>query len=347
MSKCDLRVELDKREYRPGETIRGTVQVATDAAVKCKALTVTLQWRTHGRGNRAQGVTAFKQVFEGEWTEGQQSYPFTFTAPPGPGTYHGHILNIDHYVTATADIPWSLDPKDEVEILLPAVDSAHYPYGPEYKPPTELLQASHSGSNIGSLLLGGCFGVPGCAISIGGLGFALSVLRGNMENVFPAIFMTLFGIPFMAVGFGVAFMLQKRRMAQAKIGQPMVKVSPNPARPGERVTVQAILEPRGAITLADGKVSFKGLEQVVSGSGTDRTTHSHEVHNEERPLSTGGRNVQPGETVSLQESFTVPETAAPTFMADDNHLKWTVSLAIGIDGWPDWEQDYPLTIRPK
>jgi hypothetical protein len=175
----------------------------------------------------------------------------------------------------------------------------------------------------------------------------VSLLRGNTENVFPAIFMTLFGIPFMAVGFGVAFLMQKRRMAQAKIGQPLVKLSPNPARPGDRVTVQAIFEPRSAITLADGTVRLQGQEEVVSGSGTDRTTHRHDLHSEERPLSLAGRRVEAGETVSVHESFTVPQTAPPTFMADDNRLKWTVTLGIGIDGWPDWEQDYSLTIRPK
>jgi hypothetical protein len=351
MSKCDLSIRLEKTDatYAPGEAVRGTVWVTADQAMKCNALTVSLQWRTHGRGNRREGPAVALTLFQGEWNAGdQQSYPFVLTAPAGPATYHGNVLNVDHYVTARADVPWSLDPKAEREILIPAVDTPAYDFGPAYQTPADAMRSDSQGSIVGSVLAAGCFGLPGLAIILGGVGFMFSaVTKGDASQLFPGIFMLLFGLVFAAVGFGVAFMMYKRKLAQQRLGQPLTQVNPNPARPGERVTVQAIVEPRVALTMADGAIEFKGMETVVSGSGTNKTTHTHQVHAFKKVLSMAGRRVEPGETVTVQEVIAIPEDASPTFSAADNRLSWTASLRIGIDGWPDWEKDFPITVRPR
>jgi hypothetical protein len=350
MSKCELVIQTEKSgpQCTPGEIIRGRVRATLgENPVKCRALTIRHEWRTHGRGNTRSGTSASITLFEGAWAAGErQEYPFELKVPTGPATYHGHFLNVDHYLVAEADVPWSFDPKAELELLLPAVDSPDYSFGPEYKEPAAEMRAASQSSTLASCLVGGCFGLPGLAIILGGIGMLVGAIHGHGDYA-GGIFLSLFGIPFAAIGFGLVYVMQKRRLAQQRLGLPLIKVSPNPARPGERVSVQVFMEPPKALNLADSRISLVGREKVVSGSGTNRTTHTHDIHLTDEDLNTAGRHVEPGEPVTLQQSITIPTDAAPTFVADDNELKWAIKVQIGIEGWPNWEQEYPVTVRPR
>lgn len=350
MSKCELSIQLDRADptYRAGETVRGHVFVSTDEAVKCRSLTVTVQWRTHGRGNRCCGTPISVSLFEGDWPAGhEESYAFELPAPTSPATYHGEVLNVDHYLTARADVPWSIDPKAEVELLVPAVDAPEYDFGSKYRPPEAEIRSAATGSNIASVMLAGCFGLPGAAMVLGAMGLLARYFTVHGDTLFPGIFLFLFGGTFALVGFGTAFLLQKRRLAQRRLGAPLTQITPNPVRQGGRVSVQVLAEPPKALELEDGKIRLVGRESVVSGSGTNRTTHGHTVFEHEQVLPMAGRRIEAGETLSIQETLTVPTDAAPTFVGDDNELKWTISVRIGIKGWPDWEQEFPLTVRPR
>src|SRR5689334_7308514 len=122
MSKCELIIQTEKDgpDCTPGEVIRGRVRATLgEHPVKCRALTLRHEWRTHGRGNQRSGTSASVTLFEGDWAAGErQEYPFELKVPNGPATYHGHFLNVDHYLVAEADVPWSFDPKAELELLL-------------------------------------------------------------------------------------------------------------------------------------------------------------------------------------------------------------------------------------
>ena len=121
MSKCELEIvfDNDKREYHVGDTVKGKVNVKVNASCQCDKLTLDHQWRTHGRGNRAQGRVDSENLFSGQWdTPGTYAYPFELILPAGPLTYRGHHINVDWYLNARADIPWAIDPKAEEEVIL-------------------------------------------------------------------------------------------------------------------------------------------------------------------------------------------------------------------------------------
>ena len=116
------RLDRADRRYRIGEVVAGRVEVRVDADCTCNGLEVTRLWATHGKGNRAQGAEESQTLFTGTWRAGEtHDYEFRFTIPPGPLTYHGEYLNVDHYIQATADIPWAFDPSAEEELLEPEV----------------------------------------------------------------------------------------------------------------------------------------------------------------------------------------------------------------------------------
>jgi len=336
MSKCDLEVRLDgnQRTFKPGEIVRGRVRVTPNENVECRGLKLWVGWRTHGRGNTREDPDAIvKDLFHGNWSAGQaQEYAFEFPAPGGPATYHGTVLNVDHYVTATADIPWASDPRAEVEILVPGEDGADYDHGPVF--------ASAANEPLAALTSAGVKPSPVMKVV-----FPIVALAAMAGFFFYGgwVILPVIGL----VILGASFALMKRKVAERRLGKPLVKLQPNPAKVGASVAVQVMFEPPTAVVLKGGSVKLIGIERVVSGSGTNRTTHRHEVCTVERPLPFADRRVGAGQPIAVQETLTLPESCGPSFMADDNQLLWTVHVTIGVEGWPDWENAYPLTVRPR
>lgn len=342
MSKCDLIIDLDsaKRVFLPGEVIRGVVEVVVNSEVRCDGLTLTSLWQTHGRGNRRSGGEQAQELFRGTWLAGEtHHYPFEVVAPEGPVTYHGHYLNVDHYLRATADIPWALDPKAEEEFVLelpPGATGYRQPGEPDAVGEVSAT-AAKVGQAIGAVF-GGCFMIPGLIALVVGVGV---VAKGELGGILPIVMGTIFT----AVGGLVVFLALRNTLAERKLGEVLVAVKPERAAPGEEVSVQLQFSPRSRVQLNRVTARLVGKEVVVSGSGTNRTTHTHELARVERELS-GECMIHAGEGVDLDATFTVPPDAPLSFHASDNDLRWTVEVHVDIPGWPDWTKDVPLVVAP-
>ena len=110
MSKCDIRIEFKRKDrtYLGGETVTGRVFIRVNESVNSKGITLTNQWRTHGRGNVTSGpkntteLEAAKSYLPGE----EYEFPFSLQTVTDPVTYHGTLINVDHYVSGQMDVPW-------------------------------------------------------------------------------------------------------------------------------------------------------------------------------------------------------------------------------------------------
>ena len=122
MSRCDITIEFDRanRTYLGGETVSGEVHIMVNKDTTSDGIVLENMWKTHGYGNsdganlELQELAKRTQLKAGQ----EMSFPFSFTAALGPTTYHGHHINLDHYVTAYIDVPWALDPKVTEDYLL-------------------------------------------------------------------------------------------------------------------------------------------------------------------------------------------------------------------------------------
>ena len=122
MSKCEIRIEFDRKDrtYSGGESISGRVHIRVNEPVKSKGISLTHHWRTHGRGNVTSGpkqtilLESARSYSPGEAHE----LPFSVDAATHPVTYHGTLINVDHYVSVQMDVPWAFNPKAEEEYLL-------------------------------------------------------------------------------------------------------------------------------------------------------------------------------------------------------------------------------------
>ncbi len=321
MSKCDLTIVFDRpdRQYQGGEEVTGSVQVSVNADVLCDGLSIEHRWQTHGRGNRATGPKLSSVVFQGQWRAGESvSYPFRFTAPNGPPTYRGRYLNIDHYVRARADVPWALDPKTEEEYtLLPGVGS----YG--NRPDTSTGQGQTLQTGLTAL------GIPiGVVMIITGIVFC-----------FP------FGIVLIPGGCIVLFFASRRMMAEKRLGKVDLHCGPSEVAPGSDLPLMLKFTPSAAGQLNRITAKLTGVERCVSGSGTNKSTHTHKLHDRTVTLSRS-RQLQPNRPVALQCRVPIPETTAFSFSAHDNDLVWQLEVRIDIPLWPDWIAKRILTVRP-
>ncbi|RMG16085.1 MAG: hypothetical protein D6731_06895 [Planctomycetota bacterium] len=344
MAKCDLLIVIDqgKDTFRVGETVSGRVQVSVDSDCRCNGLSIERLWATHGRGNRTSGGKEEQVLFQGEWRAGEQhSYPFSFAIPPGPVTYHGHYLNVDFYLRAQADIPWAFDPKAERElVVLPPEDPGALAVpSPE---PTEgfdqVLQTVNAfGGNL-VLIFGGVFFLVGLGVLIPG-----ALLVGSKGTIgLPPL---LFGVVFSLVGGFIGYMAIRNRLAEKKLGPVLLKAEPVRLGPGESVALSLRFTPRARANLNRITATLQGKEVVVSGSGTNRTTHTHTLHTETRELHSGG-DLFPGEEQDLAETLSLPADAPFSFSAPSNQLVWSLTAHIDVAGWPDWSQSVPLVVTP-
>lgn len=341
MSKCDLAIEFDRsdRTYRPGETVSGKVTVQVNAKCQCNGLKVARLWHTHGRGNRDEGGKVEEVVFSGEWWPGEvHSYPFSFEVPAHPVTYRGNLVNVDHYVAVRADIPWALDPKAEEEFLLLASEES-------------VAQASQQGS--GAQQAAASFNAMGaaCGLIFGGIFFCAGLipliigLVGLAQGELAAVMAIPFGGVFMLVGGGIAFMGVRKVLAERKLGQVEVEVTPRALNPGDTVEIALRFAPRTRVTLNGITATLKGGEVAVSGSGTNRTTHRHGFHDEAQQILSA-MDVYSEEGTTARGTFRIPDDAAPSFWASDNRVEWTIELHVDIARWPDWTSSERLTVLP-
>ncbi|HID74651.1 MAG TPA: hypothetical protein EYP56_01490, partial [Planctomycetaceae bacterium] len=318
MSKCDLEIFFDRRDrtYRPGDLVRGTVSVEVNKDVHCDGLVLETYWQTHGRGNTATGSKPSMVLFRGDWAAGtRHEYPFQFTAPDGPPTYHGHYLNIDHYVHVRAQIPWALDPKcKEDYLLLPG----SRPYGnlPQSDKPRNLTA------------LAGTLGVPlGVLILIVGLLF------------FPC------GLLLVPVALIAIFLGLRKKLAEKKLGRVELQCKAPTVSPGGAVPLRLRFTPRKRCRLNGITAKLTAVERCVSGSGTNRTTHVHRLYQKTMAL-VDECQLAAKEPVEAEVAVPIPETAAYSFSAPDNELRWELEVRIDIPLWPDWVDKRTLIVRP-
>jgi len=320
-AKCDLSIELDQpeRRYRPGDPITGLVRVQVGGETKCDGLTITQQWRTHGRGNRASGPALPVELFRGPWQPGTYTYPFRLECPREPASYHGEVLNVDWYLDARADVPWAIDAKASTDFFVDYGADASY----------ELLvhgaeEALSQASAVFLLFLLPFWGAGFFVLYLGVTETPVALIGGGAWLLF--------------VGF-LTYLVVKKRVAKAAFSRFAPEVSGGVDGP---LVVELGYATQRRVNAVEAKLVAE--EVVVSGSGTNQTTYreiAYELGERKVVGSIGQR--------SLSFTFDVPHpsTVGYSFEASDNQLRWYVSFDCDIEGWPDLEQRVELELRPR
>lgn len=342
MSRCELAILLDRPDatYRPGELIRGVVTVGVNATCHCDDLSIELQWRTHGRGNIASGSPNKVSLGTHEWSEGDTaSHRFELIAPEGPVTYHGHFLNVDHYLVSRADIPWAIDPKAEAFVVLaPAPIEVEAGQRGYREGPRAIVRGAP-----GALVRSGS-GSPAARFGCGGFFLfctALSAWAASDGAVAAMVFSPLF----LAASVALVVSGVRRLEMRQRLGTPDVVLTPPLPTRGDLLEATITLRPRATVTIRESSAKLLGQEIVKSGSGKHSTTHTHVLHSDEGSFRhSESRLPAHGEQV-LRVSFRLPPDAAPSFEATDNQVVWSLALAIEFHDCPEWSEQFNFTVH--
>ena len=343
LKRCQLHVELNRPQelHRAGEPLEGTVVVVVTSDCDLNHLTVTLQWRTHGKGNEAKGP-ALSQTLTGglNWRAGEtHRIPFRFETPRGPVSYHGHIINVDWYLSAHADVPWAIDSKAETEVFVghnPALDwNVGFQHHAEPVPhsPAALLKTVKIPPPVVALIFGGILGllVLGWWPLVDDDGVVWFRVLGFAATAVPA---ALFG-----------FKVFRNIIAKAKIGHVNVS-APTQVSPGSTFDVGVAMQPPRPTTINHVHVELVGREIAVSGSGTNTTTHRHKLYEVTSDALTQPHRVTPQQPLQVSAKLVIPPNASPSFRATSNSVAWTVIVHVDIPNWPDLCEEHEIIVPP-
>jgi len=318
MATCTLKIELDDAASlrAAGQTVSGTVLVQTSAPVKCDALEVISKWSTHGRGNIDSGEVDKQIVFNGNWdAQREYRYPFQLKSADWPPTYYGTYLNVSHFIEARAKVPWSSDPKTQTEFTVAAMSS------PEDLKPTAAVKAK-SASIIGWVI-----------------GAVFLLIFGVMFGM-----LFLFLLPLLMIG-GACYWFFKVFLPNQITGAIECTVEPRRLAPSDVLKGTIRFTPKRNAQINGIRWKVTCFESCVSGSGSNRTTHRHEILQETEQVAEPTQLLA-GQLKTCEFSFRLPADAAPSLKFSDNELTWVGELRIDIPRWPDWVQTIPLTVVP-
>ena len=215
---------------------------------------VRTHWTTHGRGNIDIGSEDSVIIYQGDWRAGHRAtYAFEVPISEWPPTYHGHHLNIEHFVEARANIPWAFDPK------------ASQPF--------QMHSTKHQGSGKKSSYKQGGFNWIGLLFAFAALAFFFNAgpsllnlssigvwFLGGIGLLCPGLLIIRSVLPQM--GFGISL---------GGVGRGKLLLRRN--HWGHDLD----LTPEIGADQWDSDDRF-GREKCVSGSGSNRRTHRHTLY---------------------------------------------------------------------
>jgi hypothetical protein len=117
-----IHLEGQRRDYRPGDVLRGEYQVDAPEAVPLTAIETSVLWYTTGKGDQDMGVHFFERRAAADITSGElrQLWRLETPLPNTPLTYEGVIVKVawcvrvrvflDRGKEFSADVPFRLGP---------------------------------------------------------------------------------------------------------------------------------------------------------------------------------------------------------------------------------------------
>ena len=336
MSRCDLSIVLEQADGRvaAGSRLAGFVGVVVNKGVNTRGLHIQLVCRTHGRGNKWKEVAHDEVAFVGRWEAGeQQLYPFDFKVPDGPVSYDGELLNVSWFVYAYTDIPWGYDPEVEVEVeVVPGIARHRQGAMASYSDPVP------SGKTA---VIVAAVTIP-FTLAFGSAPWLMFGADSSMPLPVILFLMVWSGLAYGMGGF-LVFNLLRNPLARRRLGEFEVAVTPSDLYAGEDVQVTIRHETGNSTHIRSVVAVLKAEEVVVSGSGTNKTTHRHTVVEERKVLLQTGTLPPSGR---MEATLKVPPGAPPSFGVSSNRLSWTVEVLVDLPMWPDLTESVPLLVKP-
>lgn len=336
MASCDVDVELDRDDhvYTPDETLSGRVIVEAEDDVECEALVLKRMWEARALGDEKRGVETVETLFSGTWRAGEtREYPFEVPLAPGPYTYEGENLDVGWVLRARAEIGFVDTWGDAGFALEPGASDEYVPGDEEAF--REAREKGGASVSWGWVVLGAMLLALGILLAVG------SGLEGNLQPGTLAAFVALG-----ALGLGVAYKGTRTYLAEKRLGDVRVRVSPREVEPGDEVTCRVRLPEEAEGTLSGLQLELAGRE-IAGKGGSKARNRVTELHGETVvPDGVEGLELERGRAEEFSARFRIPESAPYSFYAPHNRVEWTITARIAPRSRPTWTREEHLVVRP-
>lgn len=154
--------------------------------------------------------------------------------------------------------------------------------------------------------------------------------------------LTLFVIPFLAIGIAAIVCFLRRLLTAAGIGPTRLEISDHPLQPGD--LYRLFLTQTGRLRIKLLRVSLVCEEAATYRQGTNARSETREVYRQELFRQEDVDIVdQPFET---EIELTVPRRAMHSFAAEHNEINWTLVVDGEPAGWQHYRRAFPVVISP-
>jgi hypothetical protein len=173
--------------------------------------------------------------------------------------------------------------------------------------------------------------------------FAVIAINSHLDGR-PEWLLTLFVLPFAAVGLALIYFFVRELLITTAIGPTQLEISDHPLRPGGRY--KAYVSQGGRLTINSLELSLVCDEVATYRQGTDTRTELARVYRQ--PLL-HRRQVEllPQAAFEEQFDFEVPAECMHSFKAGHNEVRWGLQVRGDIAGWPPFERAFPIVVVPS
>lgn len=156
----------------------------------------------------------------------------------------------------------------------------------------------------------------------------------------PALFLTVFLIPFVVIGLMLIGSIVYFIMASFN-PRPVLILQKNTIRLGDRVGLKWHID--GKVSkIQNFQLSLVGEESATYRRGTSTYTDHCTFYDK---LLTTVRH--PGSMRRGTLTFTVPLASMHSFSSDNNSITWKLFMHCAVPNWPDVEEDFEITVYPQ
>ena len=159
----------------------------------------------------------------------------------------------------------------------------------------------------------------------------------------PDWFLTLFIIPFVAVGLWLIRYFLRQLLVTTGIGPTSMEISDHPLYPGGEYEI--FLTQSGRLSVNSLEVLLVCEEEAVYRQGTDVRTDTRRVH-QQRIVRRQGIEIKPAKAFEHRCAFQMPRDMMHSFHSDHNAVHWKLVVKGDVAVWPDYERNFPIVVHP-
>ena len=198
------------------------------------------------------------------------------------------------------------------------------------------VAASRAWALLASLML--------CVFWNGIVSIFVIIAVGSFVKGDPDWGLTIFVIPFLAVGVGAIYFLVRQLLVATGTGPTLVEISGHPLHPGE--SCDLFLSQSGRLKVNSLEVLLVCDEEATYRQGTNTRTESQRVYRQQ-VFRREQFEIRRDEPFSARCEVKVPGGVMHSFKSAHNEVNWKIIVKGDVAGWPDYQRSFPLIIHPN